>query len=135
MFVFCSYVTYIQNKNNAYYQKMYIKKFNYNFSGIVEDLKYVNAGNGIIYLQNDSIINRTYDPRDSLTYYCCIIKSHKSEIIVKTLDDYKKGDHVYINGDNNEILIFRNNSFLYKRDLTVSVFLLSAIEYRRYHKL
>jgi hypothetical protein len=113
----------------------YIDDFELDFSGIVSDKKEITSNSGLLYLKNVSGISIDYDPRDSLEYYCCVIKGKKAEIIVAGMRLYEKGDSIFVNGSANKVFHYRNHELIQELNLTLTRFDLLYKPARKLHKL
>lgn len=113
----------------------YIDDFNLDFSGIVSGKKEITSNSGLLYLisVNEAIVD--YDPRDSLEYYCCVVKGGKAEIIVAGMRLYQKGDSVFVKGSANKVFHYRNHELIQELNLTMTRFDLLYKPARKLHEL
>ena len=113
----------------------YLDDFKLDFSGIVSGKKEITSNSGLLFLKSVSEAKVDYDPRDSLEYYCCVIKGGKAEIIVAGIRLYEKGDSVFVNGSANKVFHYRNHELIQELNLTMTRFDLLYKPARKLHKL
>lgn len=100
--------------------KVYMDTFKYKFSGIVEDKILISGDDGILYLTNVQGMKENYDPRDSIKYYCCIIKNGKAELIVAGISYFEIGDSVFVNGKENELYQYRKGKLINEMNIVIT---------------
>ena len=115
--------------------KAYMDTFKYKFSGIVEDKVLISGNDGMLYLTKVQGMKENYDPRDSLNYYCCVIKNGKAELIVGGMRLYKKGDSIYVNGEENMLYHYRNNKLIQEVKLIATPFYFLYEPAKRLHRI
>ena len=111
-----------KNRRDEQLGKAYMDTFKYKFSGIVEDKVLITGDGGLLYLTNVRGIKENYDPRDSLKYYCCIIKNGKAELIVTGISLYKPGDSIYVNGEENMLYHYRKGKLVQEIKIVMNRF-------------
>ena len=100
--------------------KAYMDTFKYKFSGIVEDKVLISGDDGILYLTNVQGMKENYDPRDSIKYYCCIIKNGKAELIVAGISNFEIGDSVFVNGKENDLYQYRKGKLINETNIVIT---------------
>ncbi len=124
-----------KNRRDEQLGKAYMDTFKYKFSGIVEDKVLITGNRGILYLTKVQGMKENYDPRDSLNYYCCVIKNGKAELIVGGMRLYKKGDSIYVNGEENMLYHYRNNKLIQEVKLIATPFYFLYEPAKRLHRI
>ncbi len=119
-----------RNRSDAYF-----KKLNLEFTGRITSTQLLDHNAGVWYVDVITTNLTDYDPRDSLSYYYCVIKHQKAEFVEGYINQVRAGDSVVISCRNNRRAVFRAGTPVLEAPLYLKQYSSLYGELHKWHKL